>query len=113
MGRRWQSEQGRELWAQIWMRETKGQEEVEQQDAEQCLDAGVGEAKARDTLALHHGGSLQLSECLFADGAVMADSLDIEETSVGGEADLTQSREILQTAANGEVACVVDRGFGA
>jgi hypothetical protein len=77
------------------------------------LDSGVGEAKARDTLSVDHGRSFQLSERLFADGAVMANSLDVEQTSVGLEADLAQLRKILQTAANGKVACIVDRRFGA
>ncbi len=43
----------------------------------------------------------------------MAESLDVQETSVGFKADLPQSGQVLQPLADVEVACVVDGGFGA
>ena len=43
----------------------------------------------------------------------MADSLDVEQTSVGAEADLPQRGQVVQPLADGEVARVVDRGFSA
>jgi hypothetical protein len=39
--------------------------------------------------------------------------LDVEETPVGGEADLTQRVEVVQSTADAEVVGVVDGGLGA
>ena len=43
----------------------------------------------------------------------MADLFDLEQSAVGLEADLPQSRQVAQVLADIEVACVVDGGFGA
>ena len=42
----------------------------------------------------------------------MAGTLDVEETSVGGGANLPQSGQVLQPSANGEVVGVVDDRLG-
>src|SRR5215475_1442165 len=55
---------------------------------------------------------LHFLECSFADEAIMADALDVEQTSVGCKADLAQLSKILDTAADTKVACVVDGRFG-
>ena len=47
----------------------------------------------------------------LADEAIVTDALDVEQTSVGCKADLTQFFEIFDAPANGEVAGVVDRRF--
>src|SRR3954451_11739705 len=44
---------------------------------------------------------------------VVAESLDVEQTPVGGEGDLPQGGQGGQSLADGEVAGVVDRGLGA
>ena len=56
---------------------------------------------------------VNLSERVFPERAVMADSLDAQEASVGGEADLPQCRQVRQPFADVEVAGVVDDSFGA
>ena len=56
---------------------------------------------------------LKLLEGVFADGAVMADALDVQETSVGLKADLSQGAEVVQPFTDGEVVRVIDGGFGA
>jgi hypothetical protein len=66
--------------------ETKRQEEVEQQDAQQSLHTWVGKAEPRSTGTVHHDGTFQLMKRVFADGAVVADSLDVERRSVGVKA---------------------------
>jgi hypothetical protein len=43
---------------------------------------------------------------------VVAEVLDVEETPVGGEADLPQGGQIIQSFPDLEVAGVVDGGFG-
>ena len=43
----------------------------------------------------------------------MADGLDAQEASVGGEADLPQRGQVVQPFTDGEVAGVVDGGLGA
>jgi hypothetical protein len=48
----------------------------------------------------------------FADEAIMTDALDVEQTSVGRKAELTQFQEIFDASADGEVAGVVDGVFG-
>ena len=56
--------------------------------------------------------SLHVLEGGFADEAVVTDALDVEQTPIGCEADFTQFVEIFDAPADGEVAGVVDRGFG-
>src|SRR6202050_3349891 len=48
----------------------------------------------------------------FSYRAVMAEALDLEQTSVGLKDELPQCRQVTQPFADGEVACVVDRGLG-
>ena len=43
----------------------------------------------------------------------MADSFDVQESSVGFKADPPQLGEVVRASADVEVARVVDRGFGA
>lgn len=55
---------------------------------------------------------LHVLEGGFADEAVVTDALDVEQTSVGRKADLAQFVEIFDASADGEVAGIVDGGFG-
>jgi hypothetical protein len=52
-------------------------------------------------------------ETIFAERAVVAESLNVEQTSVGVKADLPQCGQMVQLAADGEIVGVIDRGFGA
>ena len=58
-------------------------------------------------------GLVTLVERVLADGAVVADCLEVQQTSVGLEADLPQSGQVVQPLGDGEVAGVVDDGLGA
>ena len=55
-----------------------------------------------------HTGRVQLVEHVGSDGAVVAEALDAEQASVGGEADLLQILKVSQPAADAEVVRVVD-----
>src|SRR6202171_3146859 len=88
-------------------------EKAKQQDMQESLHARIGEAQRRRALVIHGDRSLHNLEGGFADEAVVTDALDVEQTSVGRKADLAQFREIFDASANGEVAGVVDGGFGA
>ena len=98
--------------SQVSVGEPGGQEAKDDQDAEQRLDAWVAEAQRGCALVIDHDGLADLVEGLLADVAVRADSLDVEETSVGLEADLSQRGEVMEAFADPEVAGVVDRGLG-
>ena len=51
-------------------------------------------------------------ESIFAGHWIVAESLDVQETSVGIVADLPQLREILQPLSDAKVAGVVNRRLG-
>jgi len=93
-------------------REAVGQQPEDHQGAEQGLDARVREAQGRDPLVGDHLGALHLLQGRFAEGTVVAESLDVEEASVGLEADLPQRGEVWQPLAEGEVAGIIDGGLG-
>src|SRR5215831_3861840 len=76
------------------------------------LDTRVGKTQRRCALLPDRYWLLHFLECSFADEAIMADALDVEQTSVGCKADLAQLSKILDTAADTKVACVVDGRFG-
>ena len=57
--------------------------------------------------------TVQLVEHVGAEGAVVAEALDAEQASVGGEADLLQIFKVPQPAADIEVVRVVDHRLGA
>jgi hypothetical protein len=58
-------------------------------------DSRVSEAEARGALAIDDSRSSDALEVVLADRAVVADSVDVEKTPVGREADLLQGREVL------------------
>src|SRR5229473_4558085 len=105
-------EQCGEVLANILVGEGSPDEEEEEQDIEQGLNPWIGEAQRRGTLVVDGDGSLQVLEGCLADEAVVTDALDVEQTPVGGKADLAQFGEIVDASADGEVAGVVDGGLG-
>src|ERR1700730_622080 len=88
-------------------------EKEQQQDVQESLHARIGETQRRRASDIRGDRSLHILEGGFADEAVVTDALDVEQTSVGRKADLAQFREIFDASADGEVAGVVDGGFGA
>src|SRR6202790_964738 len=87
-------------------------EKEQHQDVQERLNARIGETQRRRALVIHRDRSLHVLEGGFADEAVVTDALDVEQTSVGRKADLTQFLEIFDASADGEVAGIVDGGFG-
>ena len=95
------------------MRKPAGKQVEAQQCGKQRLHARVPEAQARSALAVDLRRTVQRSERLGSDGAVVAEALDAEQASVGSKADLLQIIEVLQPAADIEVIRVVDDRLGA
>ena len=91
--------------------ETVGQKAEQRQRIQQGLRVRVVKPDRGSSLMVYLNGLGHFSESVFADGAVMADSLDVKKTSVGLEADSPQSGEIVQPFADAEVAGVIDGGF--
>ena len=56
---------------------------------------------------------MDLLERFFSQAAVVAETLDFDQTSVGLKADLPQTRQINQPLAAGEVARIIDGRFRA
>ncbi len=76
------------------------------------MNARVAETQGGNALTVEGCGTCDVVERGFADGRVVADSLDVEETSVGVEADLPECGQVVQPFADAEVAGVVDGGLG-
>ena len=94
--------------AEIFVGETVDLEGKPAKDAEQRLGTRVIEPESGDSLSTYVEGLNDLIECILADCTVVADSLDIEKTSVGLEANLPQCGQVVQSLADLEVPSVVD-----
>jgi hypothetical protein len=55
-------------------------------------------------------GAVDFLEAVLGKDAVMAEVLDLQETTIGGKADLAQLPQIVQSLADAEVPGVVDGG---
>jgi hypothetical protein len=66
------------------------------QNTEQGLHALVTEPQCRRSLAIHLDRTDYPIEGIFADRAIVGNLLDVEKTSVGLEADLPESGQVLQ-----------------
>ena len=78
--------------AQVAIAKPLGQQTEQQEETEQGLHSGIGEAQGGGALLVGGDGLIELLERRFAEGTIMAERLDVEETSVGREADLPQGR---------------------
>ena len=106
-GDRGQPEQGRQVHAEVAVAPAVGQQAKHHQHAEERVDDRVGEAQGGGPLTLD-GDRSSTGERVFADRAIVADPLDVQETSVGLKADLPQGGEVRQPSADVEVVRVVD-----
>ena len=97
---------------QVAVGETTGCQTEHHEHAEQRLHCGVGESQPTGTLPVDLDRFVDTAERVFADGTVLADPLDVQQTSIGLEADLPQSGQVTQPFADAEVARVVDRRLG-
>ena len=89
-----QADQRRHGFAQVPVLEAVGQHPEGEQRGEQGLHAGVAEAQRGGALAVDEARPMEIVERSGSDGAVVADVLDAQQASVGGEADPLQIIEI-------------------
>jgi len=76
------------------------------------LGPGVGQAQAGDAGAVADDGVAGGVQDLGAGDGIVAESLDGQEPSVGGVADLPQGGQVSQPLAQAEVGGLVDGGLG-
>src|SRR4051812_37104343 len=88
-------------------------ETEDSQHGEKRLHARIAKAEGGGTLAINFDRPYNLMESILSDGTVVRDLLDVEQTSIGSNADLPQSGQVLQAFAEGEITRVVDSRFGA
>ena len=74
--------------SELFAREPFNLEDEQQYGGEQSLGTRIIEAESGSALFADSSGTDHGIPHVFADGTVMADSLDVEQTSVGCKADL-------------------------
>jgi hypothetical protein len=107
------AEEMREVGAQVGVGEAVGMYPQHQQHGEEGLRAGVAETQPGGVLPTDVGRCGDGGEGFGSGGGVVADVFDVQQTSVGGEADLPQCGQARQPFTQVEVAGVVDGGLGA
>src|SRR5215813_6473577 len=68
--------------------------------------------EAGRSLATYFDRPVDSLERVFGQHAVVTETLDFEQPSIGGKADFAQLRQIVQLSADAEVVSVVDGGLG-
>ena len=84
----------------------------DQQRAEEGLDRRVGESQTAGPLPIDLDRIVDPVKRALAQGTILADPFDVQETPVGSKADPPQGGEVRQPFAEAEVAGVVDRRLG-
>lgn len=100
--------QRRDVFSQIPVGETSRQEAEDQECAQQRQNPEIAEPQGRGPLPIDDLGTMHLGARSVSHPAVMAESLDVQETSVGPKAHLLQGREVVQPSADLEVMRIVD-----
>ena len=77
------------------------------------LHALIFETESRGPLLGDDPRALNGLKTALTDRAVVADSLDVEQTSIGLEAYFPQGEEVLEPFPDPKIPGVVDGGFGA
>ena len=83
------------------------------QHSEQSLHLRITKTQCGCSLPIDMNGTNHLLKRIFADRAIVGNSLDVQQTPIGLKADLPQSGQIREQFADAEVPRVVDSGFGA
>ena len=83
------------------------------QGLQQRVHAWIGKAQAGGALAPGGDRAVDGLQGVFAEHAVVAQPLDVQEPAIGRKADRAQLRQIVQALADAEVIGVVDGGLGA
>ena len=80
------------------------------------MDTPISKTQAGCSLATYFDRPVDSLERIFGEYAVVTETLDFEQPSIGGKADFAKLRQIVQLSADAEVVSVVDgryagRGF--
>lgn len=80
---------------------------------QECLDSMIGELQPGDPgSGVGDHWIVDRGERFLASGRVVTELLDVQETSVGGEADLAECGQVGQSFPDLEIPGVVDGGLG-
>ena len=85
------SQKGSPVVAKFAVGETPRQQTEHEQSSKESLYERIGEAQGTGSLTFDRHRLVELAKRVFADRAVVAETLDVQKTSVGFEADLPQS----------------------
>ena len=82
----------RDMLPEVSIGETLREQPEQDEGREECKDTAITEAKSRGALLfIDSYGPVNAPERVFADEAIVADPLNVQETLIGFEADLPQS----------------------
>lgn len=95
-----ESQQRREMATQVASGEAGRLKAEDDQRREECLGPLIGEAQCRGALAVDLTGLGKAGEGRLTEGRIVADSLDVEQTSIGLSADLPQGGQVDQPLAD-------------
>jgi hypothetical protein len=87
-------------------------DEEQQQDVQETLHARIGEAERGCALLPDRHRLLQVLEHGFSDEAIVADTFNVKQTSVGCKANSTQLGKVFDGSADTKVTRIVDGRFG-
>ncbi len=73
----------------------------------------IGKAQARGALPSGGDGTMDGLQGIFAEDAVVAETLGLKEPAIGRKADRTQLRQVVQVPADAEGIGIVDCRLGA
>src|SRR6201993_2277528 len=104
--------QSRKMLAQIGGPEALRELSEQDEGLEQRLNAWVGKTQAGRALVAGCHRSVDGLQSIFAEDAVVAQSLDLDEPLIGRKSDRAQLRKIVQAFSNAEVVSVVDGRLG-
>ena len=106
-----QPEQGRQTLTQFAVGKASDLQSEAEYRRHESLHPGLTVTQACGALVVDHDRLGDLAQGHFTQRAVLRDLLDVQETSVGAEANLPQQRQILEALAHAKVTRVIDRGF--
>src|SRR5258706_5992187 len=91
------------------MRELSDQDEAMQES----VRVRIGKRQAGGAWAPGGHRAIDGSESIFAEDAIVAEALELDQWAVGRKADLAQLWKVMQAPADSEVVGIVDGGFSA
>src|SRR6266566_4238423 len=95
------------------VRKPFGQQAEDHEGAEERHDVGVGETESWHAFSLNDRGACEREEGVLSQTTVVAQSLDVQETSVGFKADLPESGKMNEPLGNSKVEGIVGGELGA